>query len=175
MGTMATFDIRRNRTVLTTPAGEVWLGDFDSKPAHVAAFSLDALAPPARRIRPDEVTIVAHAGANSTAQDVPQPGAMLNLWDGYTWVPASCNTSDEATPDSVSVVTRDPYVMTPMQVRNALRFAIGPIAKHGSGPLATVTTDYVELRVRYHLGESGAITPEPESGWESSGDCPDAP
>jgi hypothetical protein len=171
--TIATFDSKRNRTMLTTSSGEVWLGDFATKPAHLAAFSLDAMAPPERDIRPDQVTITARAGGSSTAQDAAQPGALLSLWDGYRWQRAACNTSDAGAPDKVSIVTRDPFVIQPMQVRNALRFAISPIANHGTGPLATVTTDYVEVRVRYHLGDAGAITPEPESGWEASGECPD--
>lgn len=170
--TPGAFDSARNRVVRLEPSlDRVTIGDFDSKPGQLAAFTLDALAPPARKVQPDELTIVARAGGNGTEQRVPQPGAQLSLWDGLGWRAAACNEAGNTAPDTVSVSTRDPQVIRAMQVRNALRFALSPIAKHGDGPLATVTTDYVEVRVRYHLGDVG-VDAVPEAGWHASAACP---
>jgi hypothetical protein len=67
------------------------------------------------------------------------------------------------------------FTFRAMQSRNALHFALQPIGAHDDGPLAQITTDYVEARVRYHLGASGAIAPEPRSGGEASAACPAEP
>jgi hypothetical protein len=169
------FDSRHNRVVQTNMDASVWTGDFESKPALLAAFSLDAIAPPARKLTADEVSIEVRAGASGTRLHAPQIGAMLSIWDGMGWAPAACNDADNSAPDRVSFSTRDPLVIGSMNVRNALRFAVSPKAEHGDGPLATVTTDYVEVRVRYHLGASGAITTERDSFGRASGTCPSVP
>jgi hypothetical protein len=155
--------------------GDTWVWRAPDAPAHSVRLALEALAPASRLPSPgaasaasdvtlDRVSVAALSGGSGTAA----PGASVHAWNGVGWSEPGASNEAAATQPGALCWTYGGSA-GPLLARNGntLNFQFRPVADTGSGPPARLSTDYVEIRVAYHLGEG---SPAPRRG--PSAYCP---
>jgi hypothetical protein len=159
--------------------GDTWVWRAPDAPAHSVRLALEALAPAARLPGPgadpsasditlDRVSVAALSGGSGTA--APTTGASVRAWNGLGWSePGASNGAPATEPDPLcwTFGAEGPAALLAGRSGNTLNFQFRPVADTGSGPPARLSTDYVEVRVAYHLGEG---SPAPRRG--RSAYCP---
>ena len=159
--------------------GDTWVWRAPDAPAHSVRLALEALAPASRLPSPgaapsasdvtlDRVSVAALSGGSGTA--APTTGASVRAWEGVGWSePGASNDAPATEPDPLcwTFGADGPAALLAGRSGNTLNFQFRPVADTGSGPPARLSTDYVEVRVAYHLGEG---SPAPRRG--RSAYCP---
>ena len=152
--------------------GDSWKGDFDARPGHLIRIDTVALAP-AGAVAVDEITVRADTGADGSIDASQRAGAALHVWQGQEFERVSCNAAPAAAPADLSWTTRSPRVFTRAQSGKGLRFALSPVGGYAVNAPARLVTDYVEVRLRYHLpGATPAVAVDPNDPGTPSGACP---
>jgi len=160
--------------------GDTWVWRAPDAPAHSIRLALEALAPAARLPGPgatlsasdvtlDRVSVAALSGGTGAA--TPTTGTSVRAWNGLGWSepPGASNDAPATDPDPLcwTFAAEGPAALLAGRSGNTLNFQFRPVADTGSGPPARLSTDYVEVRVAYHLGEG---SPAPRRG--RSAYCP---
>lgn len=146
------FDPLRGRTVLLRDADHWELESANRHPSHVFEVALAAAGLP----RDAVVSITANATAGGTGMDAGAvvPGAQLAFWREGRWWPASApgasNASSPTTPGPVTATLTAVELERLLRSAREVSVALFPRGVNGSGT-ARVTTDYVELEVRFRL------------------------
>jgi hypothetical protein len=149
------YDPTTDRLVFQSDGG-TWLLDAGGRPAHRIDVPLTPLTPGGEIHAIDAVTIVARVGASGVNGGAALQGAALQAWDTVRWTQVACNRASSAAPDELVWTVTDPDQINRMEVEGALHLALTPVALYGK-PLATLTTDYVEVHIRYHLGDTTPV------------------
>jgi hypothetical protein len=146
------FDPLRGRTVLLRDATHWELESARRHPSHVFEVALGAAGLP----RDSVVSVTANAVAGGTAMDggAVLDGAQLAFWREGLWVPAAgsgaSNQSGPQLPGPITATVVATELERVLRGGRAVSVAIFPRGVNGSGT-AEVTTDYVELKVRFRL------------------------
>lgn len=150
-------------------AVETWGLLSRSRPGHIFHVSTNDLGADPSRI--DSIMVTADSGAKGYRDNAIVNGVKLSAWNGFKWIPLSCNAAASEDPDTISWTTRDPEMIKAMHSIQGLHFAITPRGENGP-EFAKLTTDYIEVRVRYHLEGEGSVLPLPGSFGTPSAVCP---
>ena len=134
--------------------GDVWLGRWglDKSPGHIATFSFWAAGNCAQP-ELDTVSVTYRAGGTSYLDGDTHNGARLLVWDEGAWAEKDQNTSSAASPGDLKWTTQDEEVLTRLLFGDHGDLVLGviPLYFNKQGSLARVSTDHVELYVRYRV------------------------
>ena len=100
----------------------------------------------------EEVTVRWYAGGLGHPVDEDITGATLYIWDDGIWQPVATNEASPEAPALVEWTTEDSAMLQTLFLgeNKDLYMAVTPNAVSGA-KTSTLTSDYVEVRVRYEL------------------------
>jgi hypothetical protein len=130
-----------------------WILDrgYETRPAHIIRVAFSALGdlnpPIVKSIR----TTWRTGGARYVADAPENPGATLSVWDRGGWEEIGATAATAKAPQTIEWATSDPVAVRRLLFGSprSVTFAVTPKASNGPGR-AEITTDYVEVEVRYH-------------------------
>lgn len=149
------YHVDRGETVMAGGEGvgtlETWrlVGGGQTRPGHIAQFDFrtsQAWGAPLR-----DVAVLWTAGATATPSGVAVNGARLTAMRNGTPSILVSNTAASTAPASLSAtISSNPYNL--LDAQHVMAFWVEPTAVSGYGtPPARITTDHVQLTVRYRL------------------------